>query len=53
MTGAVPFQGRGNLTIMAKKLKNEFTPPQRIVPTLSRHVDRAIVQALQVRGRHL
>jgi serine/threonine protein kinase len=48
LTGAMPFQGRGNLSIMAKKIKNEFAPPRRLVPALQSPINRAICQALDV-----
>src|SRR5439155_25415896 len=46
LTGAVPFHGRGNLTILRKKLHNDLVPPRRLVPTLSVQVDEAICKAL-------
>jgi serine/threonine-protein kinase len=49
LTGVAPFLGRGNLTIMGKKLKNEFSPPSRIVPSLPASIDRAICQALDAK----
>jgi serine/threonine protein kinase len=47
LTGVAPFQGRGNLTILQKKLANEFLPPSHRVPSLNVAVDRAICQALE------
>jgi eukaryotic-like serine/threonine-protein kinase len=46
LTGIAPFRGRGNLSVMRRKLKNEFTPPRQLVPTLRPDIDRSICQAL-------
>src|SRR5579872_1990586 len=37
LTGVMPFQARGNLTLLQKKLRNDFPTPRRLVPTLSEH----------------
>src|SRR5205814_9517320 len=41
-----PFQGRGHLTVLQKKLKNDFTPPSLLAPDLPAAVERAIRRAL-------
>jgi serine/threonine protein kinase len=46
LTGALPFQGAGNLSILRKKLRNEYTPPSRRVPSLPPFLDAAICKAL-------
>lgn len=46
VTGAIPFPGRGNLTVMAKKLKNDFASPRKLVPSLSPKLDEFISQCL-------
>jgi serine/threonine protein kinase len=46
LTGVPPFPGRGNLTILEKKLKNDFLPPRRIVPSLRPAIDRIVCRAL-------
>jgi serine/threonine protein kinase len=42
LSGTEPFQGRGNLIILAKKLKNDHIPLRRLVPTVSPRVEVAI-----------
>jgi len=49
LTGVMPFQARGNLTLLQKKLRNDFPTPRRLVPTLSEHVDHAVCMALDSR----
>jgi serine/threonine protein kinase len=46
ITGEVPFAGRGQLTVLSKKLKNEFKPPLEIVPTVDEYVNEIICRAL-------
>jgi serine/threonine protein kinase len=46
LTGLAPFQGRGNLTLLKKKLKNDFVPPRHLVPSLSAQADEVIRMAL-------
>jgi serine/threonine protein kinase len=46
LTGVVPFQGPGNLTICRKKLANDFVRPRQVVPSLSAQVECAICRAL-------
>jgi len=48
LTGVVPFPGRGNMTILDKKLRNDIVPPSRLVPTLHPEVDDLICRALDV-----
>jgi serine/threonine protein kinase len=46
LTGLLPFQGRGQLTILKKKLHNDFVPPARAVPDLPPAVDAVICRSL-------
>jgi serine/threonine protein kinase len=46
LTGVAPFVGRGNLTILQKKLQNDFVPPRRLAPSLGGPIDQAICRAL-------
>jgi len=46
LAGVAPFQGRNALVLLQQKLKNRFKPPSAYVPTLPRHIDAAICQAL-------
>jgi serine/threonine protein kinase len=46
LTGIIPFQGRGHLTVLRKKMQNELVPAIQLVPSLHPQVDRAIRQAL-------
>jgi serine/threonine protein kinase len=46
LTGQVPCPGRGYLTVVQKKLRNEFVSPRRLVPSLTQRVEEAICQAL-------
>jgi serine/threonine protein kinase len=46
LTGISPFTGRGQLSILQKKLKSEFVPPIRIVPSLRVAVNDAICKSL-------
>jgi serine/threonine protein kinase len=46
LTATVPFPGRGNLSILWKKLQNDFLPPSHHVPSLSAQVDQAICKSL-------
>jgi serine/threonine protein kinase len=52
LTGMPPFQGRGNLTVLGKKLRNDFDPPRRRLPDLPIQVDQAICQALDGNPKH-
>ena len=49
VTGVPPFQGKRNLQILRKKFANDFVSPRRLVPSLSRHIDAVICQALNAR----
>ncbi len=51
LTGLMPFQGRGQLTILKKKLQSDFVPPARAVPDLHPLVDAMICRALDPRRR--
>ncbi len=46
LTGVAPYQARGNLTLLQKKLTNDFTPPRRFVPSLSDQLDRIVCLTL-------
>ena len=46
VVGRLPFTG-GQLTMLQKKLANQFVPPRDIVPTLSAGINRLIVKCLQ------
>jgi serine/threonine protein kinase len=46
LTGVPPFTGRGGLTILQKKLANDFPPPLNLVPTLSPAVNDVICRSL-------
>jgi serine/threonine protein kinase len=46
LTGRLPFTG-GQLTMLKKKLANQFVPPRDFVPSLSNGINRLIVQCLQ------
>jgi serine/threonine protein kinase len=46
LTGVVPFQERGNLAVLRKKLRNDLVPPSRLVPGLHAEVDQAVCRAL-------
>jgi serine/threonine protein kinase len=46
VTGRLPFQARGTLSMLQKKLKHEITPPRELVPGLSERFERAILRAL-------
>jgi serine/threonine protein kinase len=39
LTGEVPFPGSGGLTVLDKKLKNDFPPPSQLVPGLNPQFD--------------
>ena len=49
LTGVMPFQARGNLSLLQKKLRNDFATPRRVVPSLSERVDQAVCMALDAR----
>jgi serine/threonine protein kinase len=49
LTGVMPFQARGNLTLLQKKLRNDFPTPRRLVPSLSERVDQAVCMAIDAR----
>jgi serine/threonine protein kinase len=51
LTGAVPFIGRGSLSVLQKKLNSEFTPPSALLPSLSKAIDRTICKALSAATR--
>ncbi len=46
VTGRVPFQARGNLSIWKKKLSNELVPARQLTPSLSERVEKALCRAL-------
>jgi serine/threonine protein kinase len=46
LTGQVPFAAPTLAAVLNKKLTNEFTPPRKLVPTLSEHIDWAVRRAL-------
>jgi serine/threonine protein kinase len=48
LTGELPFAANNLADIMTKKLNNDLTPPRKIVPTLSEHVEWAIRRAIHV-----
>lgn len=47
VTGEIPFEARGLMGILKKKLANDITPPRQLVPSLSQHVDWAIRRSLR------
>jgi serine/threonine protein kinase len=47
VTGEFPFNARSSLNILKKKLKNDLTPPRKLVPRLSERVDVAIRRAVR------
>jgi len=47
LTGAAPFAGRGALTILQKKLTNDFLPPSKLVPTIRASLDTVICRTLE------
>jgi serine/threonine protein kinase len=47
VTGVPPFQGKRHLQILGKKLRNDFIPPRRLVPSLTSSVDANICKALE------
>src|SRR5262249_35838807 len=46
LTGLLPFQGRGQLTVLKKKLHSDFVPPARAIPDIHPAVDTVICRAL-------
>jgi serine/threonine protein kinase len=48
LTGQVPFAATTLSNVLKKKLANDITPPRKLVPTLSEHVDWAVRRALMV-----
>jgi serine/threonine protein kinase len=48
VTGELPFRGRTPLHTLKKKTKNDLTPPRKLVPSLSEHVERTILRAMSV-----
>jgi serine/threonine protein kinase len=46
LTGLTPFQSRGPLGMLRKKLLNEFVPPRLILPQLGEKMDQLICRAL-------
>jgi serine/threonine protein kinase len=46
LSGTEPFQGRGNLIILAKKLKNDHIPLRQLVPAVHPRLEAAIRLAL-------
>lgn len=52
LTGASPFPGQGGLTILRKKLANEFPPPRRLVPSLDLELDDVVSRALHYNPLH-
>ena len=51
ITGQLPFQARGPMSICMKKLNNEFVPPGQLVPGLNPWVESAVCRALQANPR--
>jgi serine/threonine protein kinase len=47
VTGVVPFQARGQIATLRKKLANDIVPPRQLVPGLRERVDRAVLRALR------
>jgi serine/threonine protein kinase len=47
LTGELPFAGPKLSTILKRKLANDLTPPRKLIPSLSEHVDTAVRRALQ------
>jgi serine/threonine protein kinase len=52
VTGKVPFPARSLAQVMTLKIKNQFAPPRQLVPSLSPHVDRAILRAMSPEPQH-
>jgi serine/threonine protein kinase len=48
LTGRLPFAGPSLAAILKLKLANELIPPRKLVPSLSKRVDRAVCRSLQV-----
>jgi serine/threonine protein kinase len=46
VTGELPFKSNGPLDAWMKKVNNQLTPPQSIVPSLSERVCKAILRAM-------
>jgi serine/threonine protein kinase len=51
VTGELPFQARGIMGILKKKLAGDITPPRKLVPELSPRVERAILCSLDPNPR--
>jgi serine/threonine protein kinase len=51
VTGDLPFQSRGLMGILRKKLENTLVPPRQLVPELSTHLEAAVMRALDVNPR--
>lgn len=49
VTGAYPFQSGNTFTMLQRKLNNQLTDPQKLVPELSRRVADAILKAMDPR----
>ncbi|MFO0866459.1 MAG: serine/threonine-protein kinase [Gemmataceae bacterium] len=52
VTGAYPFQSGNTFTMLQRKLNNQLTDPQKLVPDLSRRVCDAILKAMHPRPEH-
>jgi serine/threonine protein kinase len=47
VTGELPFSAKTNLAILKQKMQNSIVPPRKLVPSLSEHVDAAIMKAIR------
>jgi serine/threonine protein kinase len=54
VTGTVPFQAKGAMSVLKKKLENALVPARKVVPSVSARVEAAILRAVDVnpRSRH-
>lgn len=46
LTGMPPFQDRGNLAILSKKLRGQFAPPRQVITALHERIDALICRSL-------
>ncbi len=51
LTGVLPFQARGVMGVLKKKLNNELVPPRQLVPVMSPWIETAICRAMDVNPR--
>ncbi|MGL4550109.1 MAG: serine/threonine-protein kinase [Gemmataceae bacterium] len=49
VTGKSPFPDKGNMTVLGKKLRNDFVAPRALIPTLSEVVNAAICLGLDAK----